>query len=122
MKYFTLNTLTRGLMVLSLIFFLANCGSSKKATSTGDADMVSYKTDIQPIMVRSCAPCHFPDEGKKELLDTYQKTALYAEDIIRRVELPVDHKEFMPFKSKKPHFTQEEVDMIKSWVAQGMPR
>ncbi len=102
------------------------CGTAKKAatdTSMKNAEsMVSYESHIQPIMVQSCTPCHFPDQGKKKFLDTYAATKSNIQDIIARVELPLDDPKYMPFKSKKPALTSEQVDLLKSWVAQGFPK
>jgi uncharacterized membrane protein len=102
------------------------CGTTKKvATDTtvkANESMVSYESKIQPLIVQSCTPCHFPEQGKKKFLDTYAAAKSNIQDIIARVELPADDPKFMPFKSKKPALTAEEVDLLKSWVAQGFPK
>ncbi len=86
------------------------------------ADLVSYEKHISPIMVKSCTPCHFPEEGKKEMLNTYEATAKYSRDILERIQLPESEIKFMPFKSKKAPLTDEEISLFKTWVSQEKPR
>src|SRR5690349_12122235 len=90
------------LFVLLCVIALPFCSTSKK--TMGDKKMtepsVSYATDIAPIMAERCTPCHFPNGGKKKFLDTYAAVSENIDDIIRRIDLPVDSAGFMPFKSK----------------------
>lgn len=96
-----------------------SCTSTKKASSTSLA-AVSYDKDIKPIMIASCTPCHFPDEGKKKYLDTYNAVASNIDDIIARVKKPQDEKGFMPFQLKKPALTEEQIMTLETWKATGM--
>lgn len=98
-----------------------SCSSSKKATGPS-LSAVSYDKDIKPIMIASCTPCHFPDEGKKKYLDTYNAVATNIDDIIKRVKLPQDHEDFMPFKLKKPALNAEEIALFEAWKQSGMPQ
>jgi hypothetical protein len=43
-------------------------------------------------------------------------------DILERVMLPVTDIKYMPFKEKKPAWTQEEITTFKNWMRQGMPK
>lgn len=86
------------------------------------APLVSYQTDITPLIQRSCTPCHFPEKGKKKMLNTYGAVAEYVVDIIRRVKVPTDHKDYMPFKSKNEPLTAQEIALIELWEKQGMPK
>lgn len=114
-------------LVIILSFTIVGCKTSqptateKPASDIPPEDLVSYAEDIRPIMVRSCTPCHFPDKGRKKYLDTYKATRNNIDAIIARCELPVDHPDYMPFKSKKPALTSEEITMLKTWIEQGMP-
>ena len=72
-------------------------------------------------MVERCTPCHFPQEGKKKMLDTFAATKTEANEIITRIEMSPDEIKFMPFKNKKPALTKEEIQLFKEWVKQGMP-
>lgn len=96
-----------------------SCTSTKKAASTNLA-AVSYEKDIKPIMIASCTPCHFPDEGKKKYLDTYNSVSSNIDDIIERVKMPQDQKGFMPFQLKKPALTAEEIALLEEWKESGM--
>jgi hypothetical protein len=107
------------LTVLTMPF----CFAPKKAIMQDDmaAPTVFYETDIKPIMLRSCTPCHFPTEGKKKMLDSYLATKENIVDIINRVQLPPEEKKFMPFKSKKTPLSAAEIDLLKTWYNEGMP-
>lgn len=97
------------------------CSTSKNVTmaepETLAAHMAAYEKDIRPIMAAKCTPCHFPETGKKMMLNTYEATQANIQDILRRVQLPADHVEFMPFKSKKAPLTAEETKLLKDWAA-----
>jgi hypothetical protein len=82
--------------------------------------LVSYEKHIKPIMVSKCTPCHFPELGKKKMLDTYESTKESLNDILTRIQLPTEDPEFMPYKSKKPALTPEEIKVFKDWLEQGM--
>lgn len=109
--------------LLCLALTLQFCSSSKKA-ATAEASVtptVFYAKDIKPIMLAKCAPCHFPETGKKMPLDTYEAVRDNIQDILRRVQLPQDHMGFMPFKNKKEPLTAAEIQLLKDWVAGQMP-
>jgi len=103
---------------------MLQCKSSKNATSANSSTetQVSYEADILPLMQRSCTPCHFPENGKKIMLNTLQTTRVNIDDIMARIQLPSDNDKFMPFKSKKPALTQEEIAIFKKWIDQRMPK
>ncbi len=84
--------------------------------------VVSYEKNIMPIVVRSCSPCHFPEEGNKKMLNTYEAVRDNIADIVDRVQLPADEARFMPFKSKKEPLSKSEIGELKKWMAQGMPK
>ncbi len=112
------------LTVLMVAMISQFCTSTKQPTQESakiSGPVVSYATDIKPVMLQSCTPCHFPDQGKKKMLDTYESTKANIQDILTRVQLPEDEIKYMPFKSKKPALTSEEIMKIKRWVAQGFP-
>lgn len=102
------------------------CSSAQKAVVTDMKKMseatVSYGKDIYPIMEKKCTPCHFPERGKKQMLDNYEDTKEYIADILVRIQLKPDAKKFMPFKSKKAPLTEDEVTLFKNWFAQGMAK
>lgn len=110
--------------VALIIITLQHCKSPQAAADSNSpvmaANKLSYDKDIRPVMLQKCTPCHFPEQGKKKMFDTYATTKENIKDIIARVELdPADDK-FMPFRSKKPALTAEEIKLFKDWLSQGM--
>lgn len=102
------------------IILFQNCGSSKKAAAAPVAT-VSYQKDIAPMMQNSCAPCHFPPDGKKEALNNYESVKKHIGVVIERVKLPQDDIKFMPFKSKKPALTDSMINVLVQWQNQNTP-
>lgn len=96
--------------------------STNSPTATTASVTVFYEKDIKPIMVASCTPCHFPEQGKKKMLDTYASTKENIEEIIKRLELPTTDEGFMPFRSKRPPLTADQVKLFQDWVKQGMAK
>ncbi len=120
------NKLSLFVAFLSLLTF-SFCSSSKKTTTTTSSEPVAkpsftYEKDVASIMMASCAPCHFPETGKKKQLDTYQAIANNIDDILVRVQLPIEHDGYMPFKSKKPALTEAEISLLKKWKSENMPK
>lgn len=111
------------MLVLFLVVVLQ--GSSRKTqTDTypiSDTVKLSYKKDIAPIMRNSCAPCHFPPDGRVEPLDTYQAVQNNIADVLERIKLPKDHRKFMPYQNKKPAVSDSLVVVIEDWLKQNMP-
>jgi hypothetical protein len=71
-------------------------------------------------MAERCTPCHFPDGGKKKFLDTHTAVRDNIEDILYRIQLPIDSSDFMPWKSKKPPLSDSLVQVIRVWKDTGM--
>jgi len=94
------------------------CSSSKKAA----ASTISYEKNIAGMMQTSCAPCHFPPDGRKEALNSYDALSKHIDEVIERVKLPQTDPKFMPFKLKKPALTESDIAMLQQWKEQGMPR
>lgn len=104
-------------------FAVQSCQSSQLKTSEANEKMgrtVSYATDIAPLFAQKCTPCHFPERGRKKLLNTHEAVKESIKDILYRVQLAPDAKDFMPFKQKKPALTSAEIKLLKDWVAQNM--
>jgi len=105
---------------IGCIIVLQNCGSSKKASKTATA--VSFDKDIMPIMQSRCTPCHFPPDGRKKPLNTYETVKADIGDIIARVKLPQSDNGFMPFKNKKPPLSDSLINVLVEWQKQNMPQ
>ena len=113
------------LFFLSIVIALPFCTTSKKAM--GDKNMklptVSYVSDISPIIKAYCTPCHFPEEGgKKPPFDSYETVSNNVDSILYRVQLPLTHPKFMPFKLKKPALSDSLINVIKLWKEEGMAK
>jgi hypothetical protein len=102
-----------GLTVAGLLF----------ATSCTDDDEVktSFDTQIKPILVAKCAPCHLKDGGSPRLYDNYDVVKADVDKIISRIEKDVKDPLFMPLgaTAKLP---QAEIDLIKKWKADGLAK
>jgi hypothetical protein len=72
-------------------------------------------------MQMRCTPCHYPETGKKKLLNTYEATAESIDDILMRIQLPHDDPKFMPFKSKKEPLSDSLIQVFILWKEQKMP-
>ncbi len=83
--------------------------------------MLSWQTDIAPVMEIHCAPCHFPDRGgQKKPLNTYQAMKENVDAVLFRVQLAPTDEKFMPFRSKKEPLSDSLIQVIKLWRDQGM--
>jgi hypothetical protein len=92
------------------------------ASCTDDEDpVVSYETQIKPIMVAKCAPCHMPAGGHPSKYDNYDVVKANVDKIIARIELDVTDPLFMPLgaTAKLP---QAEIDLIKKWKSDGLAK
>lgn len=115
------------IFVMVTIFVLPNCTPTQKVTKSDEVPdeavaSVTYTAQIEPIMKRSCTPCHYPDQGRMEMLNTYEKVKSHAKEILERVELAPDASGFMPFKSKKQPLNGDEIALLKTWISNGMPK
>jgi nitrate/TMAO reductase-like tetraheme cytochrome c subunit len=111
---------TIAILLLCCIGFFQYCSSSKKAKKS--VTTVSYEKDIMPIIQANCTPCHFPPDGKKEPLNTYDAVKTHYDDMIARVKLPHDNEKFMPFKNKKPALSDTAINLLEEWKKQDMPQ
>lgn len=115
--------LKNALSLFLLIFIMSImqfCKSSKNVTTNTNEIVVSYTQNIAPLLAKSCTPCHFPERGKKKMLNTFGAVKDNIDEILMRVQLPESEKKYMPFRSKKPALTKEEIDLLKKWVSQRM--
>ncbi|MGG9964286.1 hypothetical protein [Ferruginibacter sp. SUN106] len=110
------------LVCIGCIVILQNCGSSKKASKTATAMAVSFDKDVMPIMQSRCTPCHFPPDGRKKALNTYDAVKANIADIIARVKLPQTDNGFMPWKNKKPALSDSLINVLVEWQKQNMPQ
>lgn len=100
-----------------LVLAVAGCALFQSAPATNAS--VSYSEHIEPIMKAKCTPCHYPETGKADMLDTYASVRRHIGAIIYRIQLSPDHKKYMPFKQKKEAVTAEEIALFEQWKAEG---
>lgn len=107
---------------LGLAIGFTSCGVSEDTTNNNENTVsVSYQKDIYPIMERSCTPCHFPEEGRKAMLNTYAATKAFGNQILKRIKLDPSAEGYMPFKEKKPALTEQEIQLFENWINQKYP-
>ena len=110
------------LILVFIAFSFQNCITTQKAISSDSSVMLKepilFEESILPFMKTSCAPCHFPENGREIFLNTEKAVLENISEIISRVQLPSDNEMFMPFKNKKDPLTADQIQLLKDWVAQ----
>src|SRR4051812_2434551 len=102
--------------VTASVFFLSNCHSAKKAVV--EVPKASYQTDIQPLVINNCSPCHIPSKGGRvKPLDTYDALKANIDNVITRISLNPTDKGFMPFKH--PKLSDSTIAVFKKWRDDG---
>jgi len=98
------------------------------------ASELTFAATIQPILTERCTSCHGESKrkGKLSLHDaaSIQKggvsgpvidsAAPKASEMLRRVELPLEHEDHMPPEGK-PQPTADERALIHAWILAGAP-
>lgn len=102
-------------LLVALIFQF--CATSKSAKSRR-VPKVTYMTNIQPIIVTSCAPCHIPGKGNKKPYDTYAAVKEDVDEIIARVSKNPGEKGFMP--QRHPKLSADTINTFVKWKADGL--
>jgi cytochrome c553 len=106
------------LIVLMAVFF-SYCHTAKKAAAAPTAASVTYETNIQPIIMASCAPCHVPSKGgNKEALDNYSNAKKDIDGILHRIQLSPEEKGFMPMRH--PKLSDSDIAIFKQWKDSGL--
>lgn len=103
----------------SSVLLLTNCDPSKKAATTVIPKM-NYETNLQPLIMASCSPCHIPSKGgNKKPYDNYANVKTDIDEMIRRIELNPGEKGFMPFK-KTAKLSDSTINLFKQWRTDGL--
>ncbi len=95
------------------------------------ADELSFNRDIRPILSDSCFFCHGPDPTHREAdlrLDQEDHAKDYAivpgdlegSELIARITAD-DPDELMPPPESGKKLTQQQIDLLQRWVAEGAP-
>jgi hypothetical protein len=103
--------------LLAAVLMFQFCSSSKKATAP-KVVAITYDSNVKPIIMASCAPCHIAGKGNKKPLDNFTDASSVADDIIARIQKnPEDHG-FMPFKHGK--LADADIATFVAWKSTGL--
>jgi hypothetical protein len=107
------------LLLCLCIITLQFCVSSKKTAATVAPGHVSltYVSNIQPVIISNCSPCHIPPKGFKKALDNYDAVKANIDEMIARINLNPGDKGFMPFKHAK--LSDSLINVFVQWKADG---
>ena len=111
------------LLLGTTVLVLVNCDPSKKAAAKTETApppkvAVTYATNLEPIIMANCSPCHIPAKGgNKRAYDNYANVKTDIDEIIRRIELNPTDRGFMPFKH--PKLSDSTIMMFKQFKADG---
>jgi cytochrome c553 len=106
-------------ILATVVTFFSNCHSAKKATASKKPPTITYRADIQTLVINNCAPCHFPEKnGNKKPLNSYTAVKENINEMIHRVELKPEDKGFMPFRH--PKLSDSTITVLKQWRDNGM--
>ncbi|MEE9392558.1 MAG: DUF2231 domain-containing protein [Planctomycetota bacterium] len=114
---------------------LARAGTAlidEGGNAAGAALPVNYENQVKPIFARHCFKCHGPKkrkgnlrlDSKKQLFHTAKGKWVvkpgHADNslLIRRLELPVTHRKFMPKKTGK-RIPADEIALLRRWINEG---
>ena len=110
MKQFTAAVIFTGLIVFQF------CSPARKAQK--EVPKLTFETDVKPIIMDKCAPCHVPPTNKRELLHTYASAQSHIDEIITRIQKNPDEKGFMPFKH--PKLPDSTIQVFIKWKNDGL--
>ncbi len=89
---------------------------------------VRFNRDIRPLLSDRCYACHGPGEQQADLrLDKAASATEFAimpgdpesSELVDRIASDDPDMRMPPTASKKPAFTDEEVELIRRWIQQG---
>jgi Flp pilus assembly protein TadD len=96
---------------------------SREVSAGSGANTVTFNRDVAPILYRSCASCHHPEEAAPFSLLTYadaKKHAHQIADVTRDKSMPPWLPEPQTLKfADEMRLTAKEIDLIQQWVEQG---
>ena len=90
-----------------------------------------YTHIVQPVLNKRCVSCHNENKAKGELVlvdfDSFlkggesgsliNKNELDNNELLKRIRLPIDHKDHMP-PEKEKQLTKAELTILKEWMGQ----
>jgi len=108
-------------LIIIFVAVVFSCSHKMNSIKSMSVPLVTYTSDIKPLIDKSCTPCHVPSKGGfKANFDNYDSSKKYIDAMIVRVQLSATDPKFMPFKSKKPALTADEIALLKNWKNGGL--
>lgn len=132
--------MTRKLSLLAIVSLAASSGIASAE------DKVNFETQILPIFEERCMKCHrepYEDERgrmkkpkgglRMDTPEEFLKGGESAEDgeqslvpgkpdeslTVKLIMLPEDDDDVMPPEGKADHLTEDEIALVKKWIAEG---
>jgi mono/diheme cytochrome c family protein len=116
------------LSVLALLIVTAglvqNCSHPKTATQqpapiVTAATGITYKGNIEPLMVANCSPCHMPPKGNKRPYNSYTAVKNDVDEILERIQKNPGERGFMP--ARHANLSDSTIQLVLQWKAAGLP-
>ena len=104
-------------VIVTIVVAFSYCKTAKKAASK--PVLFTYETNVKPLVLSSCAPCHVPGKGgNKKPLDNYESAKATIDDVVHRIGLNPAEKGFMPFRKEK--LSDSAIAVFNKWKADGL--
>src|ERR1700722_20357350 len=88
------------------------------------AQPVAFNQNIRPILSEHCFTCHGPDAANRQAnlrLDLPNGARGLESEILRRIASADDGERMPPPGSGKARLVASEIELVRRWIAQGMP-
>ncbi len=88
------------------------------------AQPVAFNHNIRPILSEHCFTCHGPDAANRQAnlrLDLPNGARGLESEILRRIASADDGERMPPPGSGKARLVASEIELVRRWIAQGMP-
>ncbi len=107
--------------------------ASSSGQPLSDTQVAELSLEVRSILAHNCYSCHGATKSKgglrldkREYIDKGGENGIIVvarqpekSELIRRITLPVGHKEAMPSKGKR--LTDKEVALLEFWIEEGAP-
>ena len=124
-------------VAVSIAFWVAGC-LPVAATAADAAQRISFNRDIRPILSENCFACHGPDGGNRQAglrLDVADQAMAELEsgmraivpeniessELLARVISDDPDNQMPPPEAKIGRLSDEQIEILKQWIAQGAP-
>lgn len=103
------------LTLLGVVIF----GACTKKASPAKVRLMTYTSDIAPLMQAKCGPCHLPSKGgNKDNFENYENAKAHGAEMLERVTKNPEERGFMP--KMNPKLSEAEITVIRKWIDAGM--